>query len=112
MDAGSLRDKLYHQRAKYRRALSEGRTYTPENPKFARNTTDPDSRTKNDRVKLHLIEQRLDHELQDSERQRLNRKKDRLWAKLYSGLRPGEDKPETLNRLLEEIGGQESGSGD
>ena len=111
MDAGPLRDKLYHQRAKYRRALAEGRTYTPENPKFTRNTTDPDSRTKNDRVKLHLIEQRLDHELQDSERQRLNRKKNRLRAKLYNGLRPGEDKPETLNRLLEEInGGMESGS--
>ena len=98
--AGTERDKLYHQRTKYRRALIAGKRYTPDNPHYQRNTQDEDCRTKNPKVKLHLVEQRLDHELLPTERLRLRRKKEKLRKQIYES-KVGE--PPTLKKLKEEL---------
>jgi hypothetical protein len=98
--AGTERDKLYHQRAKYRRALSAGKGYTPNNPKYGLNTQDEDCRTKNPKVKLHVIEQRLDHELLPTERLRLRRKREKLRKQIYESK---VEEPPTLKKLKEEL---------
>lgn len=104
LPSGTERDKLIKQRRAYTRAIEAGKEYTPDNPRYRRNTQDEDCRTNNPRVKLHLVEQRLDHELIPTERLRLRRKKEKLRKQIYES-KVGE--PPTLKKLKEKIeGGQ------
>lgn len=94
--SGTARDKLMHQKRKLAKAIAEGRSYTPDNARFARNTADVDCSVRDPRVKLHVIERRLDHELQPGERRRLSRKAKRLQA-----LKP--DKEAAADKMLDSI---------
>lgn len=98
--SGTKRDKLIKQRRAYTRAIDAGKEYTPDNPKYRRNTQDEDCRTKNPRIKLHLVEQRLDHELLPTERLRLRRKREKLRKQIYESR---VEEPPTLKKLKEEI---------